>query len=82
MASLFVVKEHDFLPLAEYASSPGGVRRTERKNFIEVQFDGELTVPRAATGMRHAVWYSSLAGLSGAHVVQFDKEQLKLVADA
>lgn len=81
MASLFVVNEHDFLPLADHATSPGGVRRKERKNFVEVQFDGELTVPRAATGMRHAVWYSSVAGVAGARVVQFDKEGLKLVAE-
>jgi hypothetical protein len=79
MASLFVVQESDFLPLAECATSPDGVTLNRRKHFVEVKFDKELTVDRKVT--RHAVWYSSVAGVAGAKVVQFDKDGLKLVAE-
>ena len=81
MASLFVVQESDFLPLAECATSPDGVTLNRRKHFVEVKFAKELTVNRKVTGMRHAVWYSSVAGVAGAKVVQFDKDGLKLVAE-
>lgn len=44
-------------------------------------FDRELVLDRQATGLRHALWYSVLAGVDGAHVVQFDKARLRVVAD-
>jgi hypothetical protein len=47
----------------------------------EYVFDDELVLDRVATGLRHALWYSVLAGTDGARVVQFDKTQLRVVAD-
>ena len=41
--------------------------------------DGEIVVDRRATGVRHAVWYSALAGLADARVVQHDKDALRVV---
>ena len=32
--------------------------------------------------MRHAVWYSGVGALKHAHVVQFDKDALRIVAAA
>ena len=39
---------------------------------------GEIVIDRRATGCRHAVWYSALAGLQEARVVQHDKNELRV----
>ena len=40
---------------------------------------GEVLIDRRATGSRHAVWYSAIAGLHDARLAQFDKDALHLV---
>jgi len=40
---------------------------------------GEVRIDRRATGSRHAVWYSAIAGLHDARIAQFDKDALHLV---
>lgn len=40
---------------------------------------GQIVIDRRATGMRHAVWYSAIAGLAGVRVAQHDKDALRLV---
>ena len=40
---------------------------------------GQIVIDRRATGCRHAVWYSALAGLQDAHVLQHDKNALRVV---
>ena len=40
---------------------------------------GQIVIDRRATGCRHAVWYSALAGLEAARVAQHDKNALRLV---
>ena len=47
----------------------------------EYLFDDELVLEREPTGLRHALWYSVLAGVQGGDVVQFDKARLRVVAD-
>jgi hypothetical protein len=39
----------------------------------------QIVIDRRATGCRHAVWYSALAGLVSARVAQHDKNALRLV---
>jgi hypothetical protein len=39
--------------------------------------DGPIVIDRRATGCRHAVWYSCIAGLDG-RVVQHDKDALRI----
>ena len=41
--------------------------------------DGEIVIDRRATGCRHAVWYSALAGLQEGRVAQHDKNALRVV---
>ena len=40
---------------------------------------GQIVIDRRATGCRHAVWYSALAGLQDARVLQHDKNALRIV---
>jgi hypothetical protein len=39
----------------------------------------QIIIDRRSTGCRHAVWYSALAGLQDARVVQHDKNALRVV---
>lgn len=39
---------------------------------------GEIVIDRRATGCRHAVWYSAIAGLRDARIVQHDKNALRI----
>jgi hypothetical protein len=42
--------------------------------------DDELVIDRRATGCRHAVWYSAIAGLEDSIIVQQDKDALRVAA--
>jgi hypothetical protein len=48
---------------------------------IDARKDGaeEIVIDRRATGCRHAVWYSAIAGLENSRIVQHDKDALRLV---
>lgn len=79
MASIFFVDVPEYEPLWRSATGESvEVRRAGA--HVEVTFSDGLTIDRAATGVRHAIWYSAVAALRGATVVQFDKEALRLVA--
>lgn len=40
----------------------------------------DLVIDRRATGCRHAVWYSAVAGLENSIIVQQDKDALRVSA--
>jgi len=42
--------------------------------------DEEIVIDRRATGCRHAVWYSAVAGLEDSIIVQQDKDALRVAA--
>ena len=42
----------------------------------------DIVLDRRATGCRHAVWYSAVAGLDGSRITQHDKDALRVVDDA
>lgn len=48
--------------------------------YFRVSADEDIVVDRRATGVRHAVWYSAIAGLEGSIVVQQDKDALRVRA--
>lgn len=48
--------------------------------YFRVTANEDIVIDRRATGVRHAVWYSALAGLEGSVVVQHDKDALRVVA--
>ncbi len=50
--------------------------------YVELRFPDGITIDRRSTGARHAVWYSCIGALDHARVVQFDKDALRIVADA
>lgn len=46
--------------------------------YWRITADGPIVIDRRATGCRHAVWYSSVAGLDGSVITQQDKDALRV----
>ncbi|MGD9525707.1 hypothetical protein [Pseudonocardia sp.] len=46
--------------------------------YFRIAGDPTITIDRRATGCRHAVWYSAIAGLQDARIVQHDKNALRI----
>ena len=46
--------------------------------YFRISAAEEIVVDRRATGARHAVWYSAIAGLEGSRIVQHDKNALRV----
>ncbi|MEV7289152.1 hypothetical protein AB0O01_32170 [Streptomyces sp. NPDC093252] len=42
--------------------------------------DTDIVIDRRATGCRHAVWYSAVAGIENSVIVQQDKDALRVSA--
>lgn len=48
--------------------------------YFEVSADTPIVIDRRATGMRHAVWYSCIAGTAGCAITQWNKDALRAEA--
>lgn len=81
MASLFVVDVPEYESIWKSAVGDSELEVRRVGPYIELRFPDGLTVDRVTTGVRHAVWYSGVAAVKDARVVQFDKVQLRVVAD-
>jgi hypothetical protein len=46
--------------------------------YFRVTAEDDLVIDRRATGCRHAVWYSAVAGIEGSIIVQHDKDALRV----
>jgi hypothetical protein len=47
--------------------------------YFRMTAESDIVIDRRATGCRHAVWYSALAGLEDSRVAQHDKDALRVV---
>ena len=45
--------------------------------YFVVESGAPVSIDRRATGMRHATWYSCVAGIDGWHIAQWDKDALR-----
>jgi len=48
--------------------------------YFRLTADDAIVIDRRATGCRHAVWYSTVAGLEGSVITQHDKDALRVEA--
>jgi hypothetical protein len=76
MTTLYVLDVPENRPVAQVAGTDPSVRVGRRGPYFEITSDGPIVVDRRATGCRHAVWYSSVAGLGGSRITQHDKDVL------
>jgi hypothetical protein len=78
MTRLYILDIDDFRPVIEVGANIAGVAARRIGDYVELATDGELVIDRRATGVRHAVWYSTVAGVADGRVAQFDKDALRV----
>ena len=79
MTALFILDVPENTGMIDVAAAAPTNRIDRIGPYVRVTADEQITIDRRATGARHAVWYSSVAGLARARIVQHDKDALRLV---
>lgn len=78
MTTLYVLDVPEFAPLAKIAAKDPEVTVGKVGPFFEISKRGTIMIDRRATGCRHAVWYSAVAGLADGRITQHDKDALRV----
>lgn len=79
MTTLYVLDVPENTSVAKVAAEDPAVTVDRIGPYFEITAEGPITIDRRATGCRHAVWYSCVAGLGRSQVVQHDKDLLRVV---
>ncbi|MFD2473543.1 hypothetical protein [Amycolatopsis silviterrae] len=78
MTAVFLLDVPENQPIVAVAAEADTVTVDRVGSYFKVSAPGPIVIDRRATGCRHAVWYSSLAGLLDAKITQWDKDALRL----
>ena len=78
MTALYVLDIPENTSLADVAAADPDVTVRKVGPYFEIVADGSIVIDRRTTGVRHAVWYSSVAGLGSARITQHDKDALRV----
>jgi hypothetical protein len=74
---LFVLDVPENTGVIDVARHLPGVKVGKTGPYFVVESDAPISIDRRATGMRHAVWYSCVAGLDGWRIAAWDKDALR-----
>lgn len=77
---LFMLDVPENQGIAGIAGRQPGVSVSRLGAYLAIEAPGSISIDRRATGARHAVWYSCVAGLDGCRITQWDKDALVLEA--
>jgi hypothetical protein len=77
MARVFMLDVPENTQIVAVARELPGVAVAEWGPYFVVESEGQIMIDRRATGARHAVWYSCVAGLGDCRIVQWDKDALR-----
>lgn len=79
MSTLYVLDVPENTAVAKIAAEDPAVVVDKIGPYFEIRADGPLVIDRRATGCRHAVWYSCVAGVApGDAITQHDKDALRV----
>ncbi|GAA4832655.1 hypothetical protein GCM10023201_20820 [Actinomycetospora corticicola] len=78
MTALYVLDVPENTSVAKVAAEDPAVTVGKIGPYFEIRADGPIVIDRRATGCRHAVWYSCVAGVGGGRIVQHDKNALQV----
>ena len=78
MTILYVLDVPENAPLAKVAAADPGVSLGRIGPYFEITAAGAIVIDRRATGCRHAVWYSAVAGVADGTITQRDKDALRI----
>ncbi|WP_155344194.1 hypothetical protein [Acrocarpospora pleiomorpha] len=77
---LFVLDVPENTPIVEVARALPAVTVGTLGPYLVIESEAPISIDRRATGVRHAVWYSCVAGLDGVRIAQWTKDVLRTVA--
>jgi hypothetical protein len=75
---MFVLEVPENDGVVTVAAQGAGVTVDKVGPYFRISAAEEIVIDRRATGCRHAVWYSAVAGLQDAVVTQHDKDALRV----
>ncbi len=76
MPVLFVLDVAEFAPIVDYAEGRAELTVTSLGTYRKIEADGEIAIPRAATGLGQAVWFGALVGGYEGTIVEFSETRL------
>ncbi|MFC9556913.1 hypothetical protein ACFTWF_39515 [Rhodococcus sp. NPDC056960] len=80
MTTLFVLDVPENTAVAAVAGQDPAVMIDRVGPYFRIRSEDSIVIDRRATGCRHAVWYSSVAGLHRSRIVQWDKDAMRIEA--
>jgi hypothetical protein len=80
MARFYVLDVPENEGVVRVAGELPGIEIDQVGPYFRVTAAGPIVIDRRATGCRHAVWYSAIAGLEGSVITQHDKNALRVEA--
>lgn len=78
MNRLYILGIPENEPIIEVARTIPDTEVVAIGPYYAVTSAAPISIDRRATGVRHAVWYSWVAGLDGWRISQWDKDALKV----
>jgi hypothetical protein len=79
VTTFYVLDVPENTAVAKVAAEDPDVTVGQRGHYFEISSAGPIVVDRRATGCRHAVWYSCIAGVApGDAITQHDKDALRV----
>ncbi|WP_217429532.1 hypothetical protein [Sphingomonas bacterium] len=79
MSGFYILDVPEFAPVVAAARSLERCRvHAARAGYLFVEFDGEIEIDRAATGLAEAVWFGCLTGGLDGRIVRFDATSIRL----
>jgi hypothetical protein len=78
MTTLFVLDVPENTAVAEVAGQDPAVTVDRVGPYFRIVSETAIVIDRRATGCRHAVWYSSVAGLTQSRITQWDKDLMRV----
>ncbi|BBG00960.1 MULTISPECIES: hypothetical protein [Pseudonocardia] len=79
MTVLYVLDVPENTAVAKVAAADPEVTVDRIGPYFELRSERDIVIDRRATGCRHAVWYSCIAGVpADSRVVQHDKDALRV----
>jgi hypothetical protein len=82
MTTMYVLDVPENASLADLVQADSALAVDRIGPYYAISNDGDITIDRRASGCRHAVWYSVVAGIArGGRIVQHDREALRVIPD-
>ncbi|WP_297622686.1 hypothetical protein [Nocardia sp.] len=78
MSTFFVLDVPENAGLPHIAAQDSAVSVDKVGPYFRIASPNTIVVDRRATGCRHAVWYSVVAGLLHSRITQHDKNALRV----